>query len=196
MLQVRYRASPHIGGRRNGRFPARRSGSGAIPRIGMREAGLVLAVLAIWLQSLLAPMHQISRTVTELRLSGHETGVGWTICTATGETDDKGRPIYLCPGASLCGGGLLPPAAPPFSTVLRLAGKIVPAALSQLRTHRTVKGNGRPRAPPDFDRQERAQDQNHGGFSRFGEMRKASGCVSTEPAGQARHSFHDNPEID
>lgn len=128
--------------------PRRQSKALPLVRILLRESGLAFAILAVWLLSLLAPMHLVSRAVTELRLAGVETGSDWTLCIPSGQSDDEGRSIPLCPGKSLCGGGLLPPVTGLTALSLHSAHAIAGALAPQLPPHRVLQGEPQPRAPP------------------------------------------------
>ena len=63
-----------------------------------REIGMALAVLSIWLMSLLAPMHQVSRLIGELSQVGIVTVSDWSLCVPLDlDGDGPGGPLTLCP---------------------------------------------------------------------------------------------------
>lgn len=120
----------------------------SLPRVLTRETGAAFAALAIWLLSLLAPMHLVSRMTSELRLAGYELSGDWSLCLPSGQTDDDGRPITLCPGKTACGGGLLPEGAGTPEQIAAAADPVLPVLASQHHAHRILKGSVQPRAPP------------------------------------------------
>ncbi|MCB5412305.1 hypothetical protein [Pseudogemmobacter faecipullorum] len=128
--------------------PRRQSKTRPLTRLALREGGFAFAILAVWLLSLLSPMHLVSRAVTELRLAGVETGSDWTLCIPSGQSDDEGRSIPLCPGKSLCGGGLLPPVTGLTALSFHSAPAKLGALTAQLPLHRVLQGEPQPRAPP------------------------------------------------
>lgn len=63
---------------------------------------MALAVLALWLLSLLSPMHQTSRLVADMASAGVTSVSDWTLCisTQTG-TDGKAAAQVLCPAKGI-----------------------------------------------------------------------------------------------
>lgn len=119
----------------------------SLPRVVTREIGLASAVLAIWLLSLLAPMHLVSRMATQLRLAGYDLPGDWSLCLPSGQVDDDGRPITLCPGKTACGGVL--PGGVRFADLIAVsAAAAFPVLTSQIQAARILKGAVQPRAPP------------------------------------------------
>jgi hypothetical protein len=115
-----------------------------------REVGMAFAVLAIWLLSLLAPMHQVSRLVTDLAEAGIVARVDWSICTQAA-ADDNGdsAPIKICPAHGIGKNGLAPP---PSSTILAILSPVVFtvgfAPTPERFWSRIQADTGQPRAPP------------------------------------------------
>ncbi|MGV3490703.1 MAG: hypothetical protein ACO1OG_05205 [Devosia sp.] len=116
-----------------------------------RELGTALAVLAIYVLTLLSPLHQSAGTQRELAKLGFETIGQWSLCSETPQkTGDRGdTPVPLkCPAA---GGSKLdftvpahPTAAHPPVASMQVAWRI-PAEAGHL-----LPGVHRPqsRAPP------------------------------------------------
>lgn len=77
----------------------------------LRESAFALAVLALWLLSLLAPLHQSSNLLRELAQAGVNTGGAWTLCIASDLASDPDGTVQLCPAQSI--GKADPLAAPP-----------------------------------------------------------------------------------
>ena len=117
-------------------------------RILLREIGCACAVLAIWLMSLLAPMHLVSRMAADLRLEGYQTASDWSLCIPTGQTDDSGQPITLCPGKTVGGGGLLPDGPPIFLDITLTYMALAPHLKAQHHPLRVFETSVQPRAPP------------------------------------------------
>ncbi|GAB1362992.1 hypothetical protein MASR1M32_22280 [Rhodobacter sp.] len=121
---------------------------GPLTRIVLRETGFASAVLAIWLMSLLAPMHLVSRVASDLRLAGYETASDWSLCIPITQADEAGHTITLCPGKTVGGGGLLP-VDPPILLDARLAHMaLAPNLSSQHHPLRVFEASVQPRAPP------------------------------------------------
>lgn len=119
-----------------------------LTRVVTREIGMASAVLAIWLLSLLAPMHLVSRMATELRMAGYDVRGDWSLCLPSGLVDDDGRPITLCPGKTACGGGVLPSGARLADMIAVSTAAVFTVLTSQFQAPRFLKGSVQPRAPP------------------------------------------------
>jgi hypothetical protein len=117
-----------------------------------REIGSALAVLAIYVLTLLFPLHQASALQRDLGRIGYETIGAWSVC-APHEADRGGDPLHpalaKCPAAGIGKNDLailppvpvaiVPPAGP--ALVLRPEAGIVPPL--GMPDH-----VGQPRAPP------------------------------------------------
>ena len=82
-----------------------------ITRMITRETGMALAVLALWMLSLLAPLHQTSGVLREMARAGQDISGAWSICVTLAQ-DDTGAEhlIQLCPAKAI---GKTDLAAPP-----------------------------------------------------------------------------------
>jgi hypothetical protein len=68
-----------------------------------REIGTALAVLAIYLLTILAPLHQARATQLDFAKLGYETlESGWVLCTPAGAVDHSGKLVVSkCPAAGI-----------------------------------------------------------------------------------------------
>lgn len=116
----------------------------------LRETGLALAVLALWLLTLLAPLHQASGLLRELSRAGIDTGAAWRIClTADPSLDGSDHALPVCPAQGIGKSDVILP--PPLAFALAVMGLQValllpvppPAVVLDPRLH-----PGQPRAPP------------------------------------------------
>ena len=92
----------------------------------VREVGTAFAVLAIYVLTLLLPMHQAAGLQRDLAKLGYETVGGWSLCedfASTSKGGDQPEPTAVkCPAAGIGKyefAALLPPAltiAPPIVT--------------------------------------------------------------------------------
>lgn len=88
----------------------------------MRETGAALAVLALYLLTLLLPLHQASGLQRDLNAIGYSTLSAWSLCGDMSENgEDEPLPAALtCPAMSIAKQSLIP-ALPP---ALRIAPPI------------------------------------------------------------------------
>jgi len=115
-----------------------------------REIGMALAVLSIWLMSLLAPMHQVSRLIGELSQAGIITVSHWSLCVPLDlDGDGPDGPVTLCPAQGIGKSDMLVPMP---AVLLAVA---VPAVLldgfdltPERFWSRFQSEPGQPRAPP------------------------------------------------
>jgi hypothetical protein len=117
-----------------------------------RESATALAVLAIYMLTLLAPLHQARATQLDLAALGYATtDAGWVLCTPEGATDpDRDAiPISKCPAAGI---GKKDLAAPPPEELLLAVGlhwvavqAIEPASIERVPVPARPVGS---RAPP------------------------------------------------
>lgn len=116
----------------------------------VREIGMALAVLSIWLLSLLAPMHQISRLIGELSEAGIVTVADWSLCVPLDlDGDGPEGPVSLCPAQGTGKSDLLAPApatliATAFPVFAFVAWDLTPERFWP----RIQSEPGQPRAPP------------------------------------------------
>lgn len=76
-----------------------------------REIGTALAVLAIYLLTVLAPLHQARASQLAFEELGYSTlGSGWTLCTPAGAVgQDPDAPIVKCPATGVGKNEIVPP---------------------------------------------------------------------------------------
>lgn len=117
-----------------------------------REIGAAIAVLALYMLVLLAPLHQSAGLQRELARLGFESSVSWSVCTSvanTGRGDNETPTAAKCP---LTGVGksqfvaVLPPAA--YPPLLRIAEPVRFEASSAAALLRPMAHPGQPRGPP------------------------------------------------
>ena len=86
----------------------------------LRETGLALAMLAVWMLALLAPLHQTSGLLRAFAETGHVLPGGWSICvTLAQDGDGPAAPVQLCPAQAIGKADLgLPPAQVVLAAVL------------------------------------------------------------------------------
>lgn len=104
-----------------------------------REIGTALAVTAIWLLSLLAPLHQTSGLVRDLAARGFEPALVWSLCNPTDAAQDAGDDAkILCPAQGVA------------QSLLLLVWAVATGLLAapRLWRFRTASRGRRSRAPP------------------------------------------------
>lgn len=116
-----------------------------------REIGTALAVLAIYLLTLLAPMHQARASQLAFEQLGYSTVVsGWALCTSGTAGDQQGEiAVAKCPAAGIGKNDLLlptPAAGPAGIDTVALTSPLPPVAQHFLPDP-TAPPSG-PRAPP------------------------------------------------
>lgn len=76
-----------------------------------REIGTALAILAVYLLTILAPMHQARATQLEFSRLGYQTiETGWVLCTPQGAVDETGKLVVSkCPATGIGKQDLVPP---------------------------------------------------------------------------------------
>lgn len=120
-------------------------------RIIGKEIGTALAVLAIYLLTMLSPLHQARASQLAFQDLGYTTTVtGWVLCTLDGATgQDSDVSVAKCPAAGIGKTALLTPGLdvlPAGLDVTALARALPPAAPAVLPLP-TAPPAG-PRAPP------------------------------------------------
>ena len=116
----------------------------------MTELGAAFAVLAIYMLTLLAPLHQAAGLQRDLARVGYETFGGWTLCAPDAETGDENAPaVVKCAAAGIGKHDFAP--LEPASIVLD-ARSPADAVRYAAADHRAVPALhahvGQPRAPP------------------------------------------------
>lgn len=117
----------------------------------MREAGAALAVLTLYLLTLLTPLHQSAASQRVFADLGYETVGAWSLCTAIGEADARdGVPAILkCPATGIGKFDLFASdTAPALDAPLRIASGIVFSGWADVPARPHPTSDARPRAPP------------------------------------------------
>ncbi len=115
-----------------------------------REAGLALALLALWLMVLLVPLHQTAGLLREMGCAGHDISGAWSICVTLADQDGaKDHGVPICPVQGIGKDGLTTPPAP-FALALHISlpRDLRPAPHPQAGVRLAVIGLPQPRAPP------------------------------------------------
>lgn len=115
----------------------------------VRETGIALAVLAIWLLSLLAPLHQVSRLVDDFARAGVSVSA-WSLCIPLDKDRADGNPpAVICPAKALGKDALVPAetGAPVLLATTNSWATFGPGAAPSRRSRRRSRP-GNPRAPP------------------------------------------------
>ncbi|WP_151718421.1 hypothetical protein [Gemmobacter serpentinus] len=82
-------------------------------RLIIRETGMALAVLALWMLSLLVPLHQTSGLLRDLERAGHDISGAWSICVTLAQDDAAGdQKVPVCPAQAIGKTGLAMAPAP------------------------------------------------------------------------------------
>lgn len=121
-----------------------------IARMITRETGLALALLALWMMSLLVPLHQTSGLLRDMARAGHDISGAWSICVTLGQ-DGEGQDhvVPVCPAQGIGKHALM---APPPPVLVASAVVVTPqpwGAADEAVAHRPQNFTpGRPRAPP------------------------------------------------
>ena len=104
------------------------------PRHITREVGTALAVLAVYVLVLLAPLHQAAGLQRDLSQLGYESQWSLSVCASVGEAGDPDTPTAIkCPLAS-AGKFDLAVLVPPSPDFERLGAANVPAPVEQAVT--------------------------------------------------------------
>jgi invasion protein IalB len=117
----------------------------------LREAGAAFAVLAIFVLTILTPLHQSAALQRDMAKLGHETAGAWSICTAINEADDDDDlPTALkCPVAGIGNTKLvLANNSPSVAEIHRLVTQVVFAVETETLPGIRIFHQARARAPP------------------------------------------------
>ncbi|HTM79031.1 MAG TPA: hypothetical protein VL133_15575 [Devosia sp.] len=118
----------------------------------IREIGTAFAVLALYLLTILAPLHQARAIQLDFAALGYQTTeTGWVLCSAETERSEGNGLIGKCPAAGIAKQQLAgpPPVAGFVAPALAMAMAAVtyPVALHHLVEPR-FNASAPPRAPP------------------------------------------------
>lgn len=117
----------------------------------LREAGAAFAVLAIYVLTVLTPLHQSAALQRDFSELGFETVDAWSICTViSGADDEDGTPTALqCPVAGIGKFELALADGPPsVAEIHRFATEADFIAETRTQRHVHIVHKARPRAPP------------------------------------------------
>lgn len=121
-----------------------------IGRTVTRELGMALAVLALWMMSLLVPLHQTSGLLREMARRGVDISDAWSICVTLAQDEDGHSPANAtCPAQGIGKNDIgMPP--PPVQLVGHVADfHDIRFPVDTARHHRPPTFQpGQPRAPP------------------------------------------------
>lgn len=121
------------------------------PQTIRRELGMALSMLALWLLTLLAPLHLTSGLLRDMAAAGHVLPAGWSVCVtlADGDTDGTDHATIVCPAHAMAQNGAAPP-DPPFLLADFQAAllAVVQPAPRYLPVPEAPRPPGQPRAPP------------------------------------------------
>lgn len=117
----------------------------------IREVGMAMAVLALWMMSLLVPLHQTSGLLREMAKAGYDISDAWSICVTLAQDEDgKDHTIQLsCPAQGIGKDDIAAP-PPPIQLAERIATSHdirFPVEAVELHRPQTFEP-GQPRAPP------------------------------------------------
>lgn len=117
-----------------------------------RELGTALAVLAVWLLAIFAPMHQSSGLARDLAARGYEPAALWTLCEPGGpQTGDPASAVAFCPAHWVGKEDLFTPTPETEFAPRRAVFALSWTALREApRETSPPEGLAQPRAPPAF----------------------------------------------
>ncbi len=122
------------------------------PNLGsyIRETGLALAILALWMLALLAPLHQSSGLLRVMAEAGHAVPAGWSVCaTLDAKEGGKDHVIPVCPAQGIGKSALGLPPPPSLPGAILPLPRAAEFASAVARPHRAQNFTpGQPRAPP------------------------------------------------
>ena len=84
-----------------------------------REIGLALAALALWMLTLLVPLHQVSGLLRERAMAGFDISGAWSICVSLAQDEDgEARLPSVCPAQGIGKNDVAAPPPPVLMAVL------------------------------------------------------------------------------
>ncbi len=114
----------------------------------LREAGLALAALAVWMLLLLSPLHQTAQALVTFQTAGALPADATLLCQPSGRDGQKDRPDQTCPFQGLHGAAGLPPLAQVSGLSRRRFVLQHPVKPASRRKSRARHARQQPRAPP------------------------------------------------
>jgi hypothetical protein len=121
------------------------------PRSMTREIGTAFAVLAIYLLTILAPLHHARASQMAFEELGYSTlASGWVLCSAA-ETGDEDRDVLIakCPAAGIGKPDVIAPSVAVITLDLGTSFVAAPLSLAVADVTRfAVASPSGPRAPP------------------------------------------------
>jgi hypothetical protein len=114
-----------------------------------RDAGAALAVLAIYVLTLLAPLHQAADLQRDLGKLGYETTSLWSLCTGLGPAGESDRPsVAKCPAMGVAKQDMLAVLPSTLAVELRTADTVLYGTQVEHRPLTRRYHASQPRAPP------------------------------------------------
>lgn len=114
-----------------------------------RDAGAALAVLAIYILTLLAPLHQAADLQRDLGKLGYETTSLWSLCVASGHEGEPDRPAAAkCPATGVAKQDMLAVLPSTLSADQSIADGVLYGEQVEHRTFARRYHATQPRAPP------------------------------------------------
>ena len=116
----------------------------------VRETGAAIAVLAIYILVLLAPLHQAAGLQRDLGALGYESLDNWSVCGQLAKSDDGSQSaVVKCAGSGI-GKNELAAADPVIidASIVQVATVVVYAPTQSLHQSQLDRLTGQPRAPP------------------------------------------------
>lgn len=115
-----------------------------------RETGAALAVLAIYLLVLLAPLHQAAGMQRDLNGLGFTSLDSWSICGQLAQGDEGTQPVVTKCAASGIGKNELAAVDPVVfdASIVVVATRVTYPATQSFHRSRLALLTGQPRAPP------------------------------------------------
>ncbi len=116
----------------------------------LREVGVPLAALAMWLLCLLAPLHMAAGALRDLADAGVKVTTTWSICTTLADGENHpDNSVPICAVQCLAKMGMALPAVPEQITVALRPMEVIGGPAREVANHllRTF-GPNQPRAPP------------------------------------------------
>lgn len=121
-------------------------------RIVFRETGMALAMLAVWMLCLFAPLHQSAGALRDMAKAGVDISGAWSICVSIAQSEtDPDKAVPDCPAQGIAKTGLSLPVPADFVAIDRDVVDVIDRALQfRLPIPPPRLGRIQPRAPPSM----------------------------------------------
>lgn len=115
----------------------------------LKEAGAAFAVLAVYVLTLLVPLHQSAATQRSFAALGYEALGDWSICTPINEAEDDGdgQAVTACPVTAL-GKQAMGLASAASLVIPAIVGTVAYGPLPQVPPRIFFLEDANPRGPP------------------------------------------------